>query len=65
MNGMWSKLLNKMIVPWLTRHRHEVVIPGYVWKESEVPAVKVLLGNTKPFLAASVSDIPSVAKRRN
>ena len=43
----------------------EVVIPGYVWKESEVPAVKVLLGNTKPFLAASVSDIPSVAKCYN
>ena len=62
---MWSKLLNKMIVPWLTRQKDEAVIPGYVWKESEVPAVKVLLGNTKPFLAASVSDIPSVAKCYN
>ena len=26
--------------------------PGYVWKESKVPAVKVLLRNTEPFLAA-------------
>ena len=33
------------------------MIPGYVWKESKVPAVKVLLRNTEPFLAAAaVSD---------
>ena len=43
----------------------EVVIPGYVWKESEVLAIKVLLRYTKPFLAASLSDIPAVAKCPN
>ena len=39
------------------------LIPGYVWKESEVLAGKVLLRNTEPFLGAAVAatadDIPA------